>query len=152
MELGTEDVSLLERCPHFRDCYVQTSMELGTEDVSLLEECPHFRVTQLENVPLYTHTCTGTSAQAIISTMYVRLYRRGAPYKGVYTHAVSEEAQTRPVQLCLHCGCAPIGCTFKMHSLKTKGPGAYGIRRKSGKDPSEGSRVFCRAWLPWSQH
>ena len=38
-----EDVSLLEKCPHFRGCYVQASMELGPEDVSLLERCPHFR-------------------------------------------------------------------------------------------------------------
>ena len=37
MELGPEDVSLLERCPHFRGCYVQASMEFGPEDVSLLE-------------------------------------------------------------------------------------------------------------------
>ena len=36
MELGPEDVSLLERCPHFRGCYVQASMELGPEDVSPL--------------------------------------------------------------------------------------------------------------------
>ena len=28
MELGLEDVSLLERCPHFRGCYVQASMGL----------------------------------------------------------------------------------------------------------------------------
>ena len=40
MELGPEDVPLLERCPHFRGWYVQT---LGSEDVSLLERCPHFR-------------------------------------------------------------------------------------------------------------
>ena len=40
MELGPEDV---ERCPHFRGCYVQASMELGPEDVSLLERCSHFR-------------------------------------------------------------------------------------------------------------
>ena len=40
---GPKDVSLLERCPHFRGCYVQASMELGPEDVSLLERCPHFR-------------------------------------------------------------------------------------------------------------
>ena len=40
---GPEDVSLLERCPHFRQRYVQASMELGPEDVSLLERCPHFR-------------------------------------------------------------------------------------------------------------
>ena len=40
MELGPEDV---ERCPHFRGCYVQASTELGPEDVSLLERCPHFR-------------------------------------------------------------------------------------------------------------
>ena len=40
---GVEDVSLLERCPHFRGCYVQASMELGPEVVSLLERCPHFR-------------------------------------------------------------------------------------------------------------
>ena len=37
--MGPEDVSLLERCPHFRGCYVQASMELGPEDV---ERCPHF--------------------------------------------------------------------------------------------------------------
>ena len=43
MELGPEDVSLLERCPHFRGWYVQASMELEPEDVSLLERCPHFR-------------------------------------------------------------------------------------------------------------
>ena len=43
METGPEDVSLLERCPHFRGCYVQASMELGPEDVSLLEMCPHLR-------------------------------------------------------------------------------------------------------------
>ena len=36
-------MSLLERCTHFRGCYVQASMELGPEDVSLLERCPHFR-------------------------------------------------------------------------------------------------------------
>ena len=41
--VGPEDVSLLERCPHFRGWYIQASMELGPEDVSLLERCPHFR-------------------------------------------------------------------------------------------------------------
>ena len=35
-------MSLLERRPHFRGCCVQASMELGPEDVSLLERCPHF--------------------------------------------------------------------------------------------------------------
>ena len=43
LEFVPEDVSLYERCPHFRGCYVQASMELGPEDVSLLERCPHFR-------------------------------------------------------------------------------------------------------------
>ena len=42
VELGTEDVSLLERCPHFRGCYVQASMELGPEDVSLFREVSSF--------------------------------------------------------------------------------------------------------------
>ena len=42
MELGPEDVSLLERWPHFRGWYVQASMELGPEEVSLLERCPPF--------------------------------------------------------------------------------------------------------------
>ena len=40
MELGLEDVSLLERCPHCRGCNVQASMELGPKDVFLLERCP----------------------------------------------------------------------------------------------------------------
>ena len=48
MELGPEDMSLLERCPHFRGWYVQASMELGPEDVSLLEKCPHFRGRYLQ--------------------------------------------------------------------------------------------------------
>ena len=29
MELGPEDVFLLERCPHLRGCYVQSSMEFS---------------------------------------------------------------------------------------------------------------------------
>ena len=54
MELGPEDVSLLERCPHFRGWYVQASMELGPEDVSLLERCPHFEDEMLNHsVPSY---------------------------------------------------------------------------------------------------
>ena len=36
MELGPEDVSLLERCPHFRGCYVQASMELGPQQVHIM--------------------------------------------------------------------------------------------------------------------
>ena len=44
--LGPEDMSLFERCPHLRGCYVQASMELGPEDVSLLERYPHFRVSE----------------------------------------------------------------------------------------------------------
>ena len=44
-----EDVSPLERCPHFRECYVQAS---GPEDVSPLERCPHSR-------GCYVHTSMG---------------------------------------------------------------------------------------------
>ena len=44
MELGPEDVSLLERCPHFRGYYVQASMELGPEDVSIKEVSSFQRV------------------------------------------------------------------------------------------------------------
>ena len=50
MELGPKDVSLLERCPHFRGWYVQGSIELGPEDVSLLERCPHVFVTSYESL------------------------------------------------------------------------------------------------------
>ena len=38
MKLGPEDVSLLERCPHFRGWYVQASLELGPEGVSLFRD------------------------------------------------------------------------------------------------------------------
>ena len=59
MELGPEDVSLLERCPHFRGCYVQASMELGPEDVSLLERCPS-RCVHLSTLQVMynVYTCT----------------------------------------------------------------------------------------------
>ena len=86
MELGPEDVSLLERCPHFRGWYVQTSMELGPEDVSLLERCPHFRgwyvqesgpercvpiieVPSFQRVPLYQHSVPYT-----LLTVYVYMF------------------------------------------------------------------------------
>ena len=35
MELGPEDVSLLERCPHFRGCYVKCVYGDGPEDCVL---------------------------------------------------------------------------------------------------------------------
>ena len=49
MELGPEVVSLLEKCPHFRGCYVQISMELGLEDMSLI-----FQGVLIREVPQYT--------------------------------------------------------------------------------------------------
>ena len=47
MELGPEDVSLLERCPHFRGCYVQASMELGSEEVSSFQGCYMYKINAL---------------------------------------------------------------------------------------------------------
>ena len=41
-EQASMDCVPLERCPHFRGCYVQASMELGHEDVPLLGRCPCF--------------------------------------------------------------------------------------------------------------
>ena len=58
--LGPEDVSLLERCPHFRGCYVQASMELRPEDVSLLERYPHFRGCYVQASMELRPTCTDT--------------------------------------------------------------------------------------------
>ena len=36
-------MSLLERCPYFRGFYVQASVELGADDVSVIEGCLPFR-------------------------------------------------------------------------------------------------------------
>ena len=44
MELGLEEVSLLERCPHFRGWYVQASIET-----------PHLHHTLHVPVPQYAH-------------------------------------------------------------------------------------------------
>ena len=44
-ELGPEDV-----CPPIREVYIQSSMELGPEDMSLLERCPHFRGCYIQAV------------------------------------------------------------------------------------------------------
>ena len=67
MELGPEDVSLLERCPHFRGCYVQASVELGPEDVSLLERCPHFRGCYVQaSMELGLKTCPELSSLHIL--------------------------------------------------------------------------------------
>ena len=46
MELGPEDVSLLERCPHFRECYVQASMED-------LKMCPYYRGVLISESIMY---------------------------------------------------------------------------------------------------
>ena len=62
MELGPEDVSLLERCPHFMCCYVQASIELGPEDMSLLERCPHF-----------SGCCICTGFNAVVTWRYVAI-------------------------------------------------------------------------------
>ena len=43
MKLGPEDVSLLERCPHFRGCSVQASMNIPSLDPAFSEESPHWR-------------------------------------------------------------------------------------------------------------
>ena len=60
-------VPILERCPHFRGWYLQTSMELGPEDVSLLERCPHFRgSTYVQNFELvHTYICTYVPKQSL---------------------------------------------------------------------------------------
>ena len=49
MKLGPEDMSLIEKCPCFRGCYVQASV---LENVPLLERCPHFMY-------MYTYIHTG---------------------------------------------------------------------------------------------
>ena len=42
-EVGPEDVSLLERCLHFRGWYVQASMELGPKECVPIGEVSSFR-------------------------------------------------------------------------------------------------------------
>ena len=86
MELGLEDVSLLERCPHFRGGYVQASMELGPEDVSLLERCPHcvmYRVKQRLSVQIRQH-----------NHLYVHMYMYINPHNYslliIYTSAFND--------------------------------------------------------------
>ena len=41
---GCYVLDLLERCPHFRGCYVQASVELGPEDVPIGEVSSFQRV------------------------------------------------------------------------------------------------------------
>ena len=47
-------IYLLERCPHFRGCYVQSSIELGPEDVYIpIREVSSFqRVCEVEYTSL----------------------------------------------------------------------------------------------------
>ena len=72
MELGPEDVSLSERCPHFRGCCVQASMELGPEDVSLLERCPHFRGCCVSDHVLLTSLSLLLSPQPVLHQTELR--------------------------------------------------------------------------------
>ena len=87
-ELGPEDVSLLERCPHFRGCYVQASMELGPEDVSLLERCPHFR-------GYYVQLSLFISEGVMHSTVeVVQLLQSKSSNTGFRTHLMRSTIQT----------------------------------------------------------
>ena len=47
VKLEPEDVSLLEKCAHFKGCYARS---LGPENVSLLERCPHFRGCYVQGI------------------------------------------------------------------------------------------------------
>ena len=68
MELGPEDVSLLERCPHFRGCYVQASMELGPEDVSRFWGCIYSTGVVRAHTCMHTHTCTMSGVYMYVYT------------------------------------------------------------------------------------
>ena len=64
MELGPEDVSLLERCPHFRGCCVQASVELGPEDVPPIREVSSFQRV----------LCTGFSGVRQVSSFKIQTH------------------------------------------------------------------------------
>ena len=59
-------------CPHFRVYYVQTSMELGPENVSLLERCPH-----LTKLPFYTTHTFQTSSHSNVLSIQVSKHMYG---------------------------------------------------------------------------
>ena len=94
MELGPEDVSLLERCPHFRGCYVQASMELVPEDMSLLERCPHFRGCYVQ-------------ASMELGPEDVSLLERCPHFRGCYVH--SSTAYSTFVLDMSEMNCHPLG-------------------------------------------
>ena len=71
MELGPEDVSLLERCPHFRGCYVQSSMELGPEDVSLLGSYPHFRECTIGDIQISVSPTDSDEQKTVFQTTFI---------------------------------------------------------------------------------
>ena len=73
VELETEDVFQLERCLHFRECYVQASMQLRSEDVPVREVSSFQRVLCTgpphTTLPVYTPLSAGfahlTSSSAL---------------------------------------------------------------------------------------
>ena len=94
MELGPEDVSLLETCSHFRGCYVQASMELGPEDVLLLERCPHIG-------GWYTHAQTTLLQGSPYQTSHTHQYNvhnTPLPQAGCKQHSQTPFPQTRTAQ------------------------------------------------------
>ena len=94
-ELGPEDVSLLERCPHFRGWYVQASKKLEPKDVSLLERCPHFIRCCHYNVPT---TCC-TKQTKCVCLHYTYIYVLPVSF---FVVSCEIESRQKATQCCLH--------------------------------------------------
>ena len=91
MEFGREDMSLLERCLHFRGCYVQAAMELGP----LLEKCP------LPGVPyskrLYLSPPLSCVYCSFFPTMPRHNFVKAQPYVIEYCKKYNLEYQLKPI-------------------------------------------------------
>ena len=81
-------MSLLERCPQFRGCYVQASMELGPEDVSLLERCVLFSQGKL----LFCHAPPGVNISTFNASISGEGEREGGREKADTLSTVNDEA------------------------------------------------------------
>ena len=150
MELGPEDVSLLERCTHFRGCYVKASMEVEPEDVSLIGT--HLQVLYILVTPklLFCRRQVSQALSALVPTLNTQLYNqnvenaaKGSIVVLFLTNNVDKESLLRLFPKLIGKYIINRHIKFFRGSFETKRAWLEELLRECNMDPQELERRRC---------
>ena len=108
---------LLERCPHFRGCYVQASM-----DLKMCERCPHFRgcYVQASMDLKMCERCPHFRGCYVQASMDLKMCERCPHFRGCYVYTMYMYISSFTVHV--HCTCTRIYNTLKYGSSSAFSP------------------------------